>query len=169
MSEGQQIADKIFEGAFIVFQSKVYFTKPVYSILVLVMVIALSLTACGTNKGDSISPEYNGVKYTGQGPLETKVNVVIYNEDEILFLQTVKIVDDNPTVWKAMQAISDNAERGMPIEKDQKGQISKVDGIENNQNKKWKLYINNIIEDEDLENVGIDEEQPLTLRYIADS
>lgn len=151
------------------FQSKVHFTKPVYTILMLVMVIALSLTACGSKKGDGISPEYHGVKYTGQGALETKVNVVIYNEDEILFLQTVKIVDDNPTVWKALQAISDNAEQGMLIEKDQKGQISKVDGIENNQTKKWKLYINNILEDEDLENVGIDEEQPLTLRYIADS
>lgn len=151
------------------FQSKLHFTKSVYTILMLLMVIALSLTACGTNKGDSISPEYHGVKYTGQGALETKVNVVIYNEDEILFLQTVKIVDDNPTVWKVLQAISDNAEQGMLIEKDQKGQISKVDGIENNQTKKWKLYINNILEDEDLENVGIDEEQPLTLRYIADS
>ncbi|WP_342478997.1 hypothetical protein NYE24_14730 [Paenibacillus sp. FSL H7-0350] len=147
------------------FQSKLHFTKSVYTILMLLMVIALSLTACGTNKGDSISPEYHGVKYTGQGTLETKVNVVIYNEDEILFLQTVKIVDDNPTVWKVLQAISDNAEQGMRIEKDQKGQISMVDGIENNQTKKWKLYINNILEDEDLENVGIDEEQPLTLRY----
>ncbi|ETT38153.1 hypothetical protein C162_28584 [Paenibacillus sp. FSL R7-269] len=151
------------------FQSKLHFTKSVYTILMLLMVIALSLTACGTNKGDSISPEYHGVKYTGQGALETKVNVVIYNEDEILFLQTVKIVDDNPTVWKVLQAISDNAEQGMRIEKDQKGQKSKVDGIENNQTKKWKLYINNILEDEDLENVGIDEEQPLTLRYIANS
>ncbi|MEK3760355.1 hypothetical protein MKZ07_18125 [Paenibacillus sp. FSL P4-0338] len=151
------------------FQSKLHFTKSVYTILMLLMVIALSLTACGTNKGDSISPEYHGVKYTGQGALETKVNVVIYNEDEILFLQTVKIVDDNPTVWKVLQAISDNAEQGMRIEKDQKGQISMVDGIENNQTKKWKLYINNILEDEDLENVGIDEEQPLTLRYIANS
>lgn len=151
------------------FQFKVHFTKPVYTILMLVMVIALSITACGSKKGDGISPEYHGVKYTGQGALETKVNVVIYNEDEILFLQTVKIVDDNPTVWKALQAISDHAEQGMLIEKDQKGQISKVDGIENNQNKKWKLYINNIFEDEDLENIGIDEEQPLTLRYIADS
>ncbi|OMF88312.1 hypothetical protein [Paenibacillus sp. FSL R7-0337] len=151
------------------FQSKLHFTKSVYTILMLLMVIALSLTACGTNKGDSISPEYHGVKYTGQGALETKVNVVIYNEDEILFLQTVKIADDNPTVWKVLQAISDNAEQGMRIEKDQKGQISMVDGIENNQTKKWKLYINNILEDEDLENVGIDEEQPLTLRYIANS
>lgn len=117
------------------FQSKLHFTKSVYTILMLLMVIALSLTACGTNKGDSISPEYHGVKYTGQGALETKVNVVIYNEDEILFLQTVKIVDDNPTVWKVLQAISDNAEQGMRIEKDQKGQISMVDGIENNQTK----------------------------------
>lgn len=151
------------------FQSKVHFTKPVYTILMLVMVIALSLTACGSKKGDGISPEYHGVKYTGQGALETKVNVVIYNEDEILFLQTVKIVDDNPTVWKALQAISDNAEQGMLIEKDQKGQIVKVDKIENNQNSQWKLFINNVIEDGDVKNIGIDEGQPLTLRYTVGS
>ncbi|WP_339220233.1 hypothetical protein [Paenibacillus sp. FSL H8-0332] len=151
------------------FQSKVHFTKPVYTILMLVMVIALSITACGSKKGDGISPEYHGVKYTGQGTLETKVNVVIYNEDEVLFLQTVKIVDDNPTVWKALQAISDHAEQGMLIEKDQKGQIVKVDKIENNQTNQWKLFINNIIEDGDITNIGIDEEQPLTLRYTADS
>lgn len=151
------------------YQYKVKFTKPCYGCLIVFIFIALSLTACGTNKGEGIAPEYHGVKYTGQGTLETKVNVVIYNEDEVLFLQTVKVIDDHPTVWKALQAISDNAEQGMLIEKDQKGQISKVDGIENNQTKKWKLYINNILEDEDLENIGIDEEQPLTLRYIADS
>ncbi|MEK3838137.1 MULTISPECIES: hypothetical protein [unclassified Paenibacillus] len=150
------------------FQPKVNSTQPVYSILVVVMVIALSLTACGSKKGDGISPEYHGVKYTGQGDVETKVNVVIYNEDDILFLQTVKIIDDNPTVWKALQAISDNAEQGMLIEKNQNGQIIKVGDIKNDKEKHWKLFVNNTIEEGDIEKVGLDENQPLTLRYSND-
>ncbi|QUL54161.1 hypothetical protein KDC22_28130 [Paenibacillus tritici] len=150
-------------------QYKVNFTKPYYGCLIVFILIALSLTACGTNKGEGIAPEYHGVKYTGQGTLETKVNVVIYNEDEVLFLQMVKVIDDHPTVWKALQAISDHAEQGMTIEKDQKGQIVKVDEIENNQTNQWKLFINNVIEDGDITNIGIDEEQPLTLRYTGDS
>ncbi|AKG33387.1 hypothetical protein [Paenibacillus durus] len=148
-------------------EHKVKLTKHCWCSLTLLFVIALFLTACGRDNGDGISPEYHGVKYTGQGTLETKVNVVIYNEDEVLFLQTVKIIDDNPTVWKALKAISDNVEQGMPIEKDQEGKIVKVDGIGNNQKNHWELFINNVIEDGDIENIGIDEEQPLTLRYTA--
>jgi hypothetical protein len=135
--------------------------------LTLLFLIALFLTACGRHNGEGISPKYNGVKYTGDGTLETKVNVVIFNEDEILFLQTVKIIDDHPTVWKAMQAISDNVEQGLPIDKDQKGQIIKVDGIENDENNHWVLSINNVIDAGNTEEIGIDEEQPLTLRYTA--
>ncbi|MBT2292719.1 hypothetical protein J7E73_27030 [Paenibacillus albidus] len=135
--------------------------------LMLLFFVMMLLSACGRNSGEGISPEYNGVKYTGEGTLETKVNVVIFNEDEVLFLQTVKIIDDRPTVWKALQAISGNAEQGMPIEKNQEGQITKVDGIENNENNQWELSINNVFEAGNTEEIAIDEEQPLTLRNTA--
>lgn len=133
--------------------------------LTLLFFVMMLLSACGKNNGEGISPEYKGVKYTGEGTLETKVNVVIFNEDEVLFLQTVKIIDDHPTVWKALQAISDNVEQGMPIEKDQKGQVTTVDGIKNDENSHWELFMNNVYEAGNTEEVAIDEEQPLTLRY----
>ncbi|WP_339221451.1 hypothetical protein [Paenibacillus sp. FSL W7-1332] len=130
--------------------------------------IVLFLTACSKNSEEGFYPEYNGVKYTGEGTLETKVDVAIFNEDEALFVQTVKIMDDHPTVGKVMQAISDDDEQGVLIEKDQEGQILSVDGIVNDENKHWVLSINNVIDEGNTEEIEIGEDQSLTLIYTAD-
>lgn len=129
--------------------------------------VVLFLTACSKIGEDSFYPEYKGVKYSGEGTLQTEVNVAIFNEDEVMFVQTVKIIDDHPTVWKVMQAISDHDEQGLPIEKNEKGQIFSVDGIENDEFKHWMLSINNVIEEGNTEEIEIGEEKPLTLTYTS--
>jgi hypothetical protein len=143
------------------------FRKQCWCSLTLLFFTVMFLTACGKTSEEGISPKYNGVKYTGEGTLETKVSVVIMNDDEVLFLQTIKIIDDHPTAWKAMQAISDDVEQGMPIAKDKEGQIIKVADIENNEINRWVLSINNLMATGNTEEIEIDEEQPLTLSYTT--
>lgn len=82
-----------------------------------------------------------------------------------MFVQLVKIIDDHPTVWKALQAVSDDEEQGVLIEKDQKGHIIKVDGQENNAEGKWSLYIENVLDDGNVEELEIREDEAISLRY----
>lgn len=136
-----------------------------WPILLCAIYMVFILTACGSETGRGISAEYQGVKYTGNGSLTTMVAVAIHSEEEIMFVQLVKIIDDHPTVWKALKAVSDNEEQGVLIEKDQEGHIIKVDGQENNAEGKWSLYIENVLDDGNVEELEIREDEAISLRY----
>lgn len=134
-----------------------------WSVVIWILVMVFLITACG--KDSSAGAEYKGVKYDGEGTTETMVSMAILNEDEVLFLQQVKIIDDYPTVWKALEAISANQEQQITIEKDLNGHISKINGKENNDKSKWVLLIDNAPDDGNVEEIELGDDQNLTLTY----
>lgn len=138
-----------------------------WHILICTIYMVLILTACGKGTGSGVGAEYQGVKYTGHGSLETMVAVAIHNEEEMLFVQFVKVIDDQPTVWKALKAISDNEDQGVSIEKDQEGHIIKVGNQGNDELVKWTLSLDNIPEEGDVEELNIEEDETISLSYVA--
>jgi hypothetical protein len=129
-----------------------------------VLGIILLMTGCGSGNG---SAEYKGVNYDGEGKTKTMVDVAILNEDEILFLQQVKIIDDHPTVWKALEAISMNEKEEINIEKDQEGHFSKINNQQNDEQRQWILQIDNIPEEGNVEDIQLSDGQGITLSYHA--
>lgn len=134
-------------------------------LLLCVICTMLMVAACGKDTGRGISAEYQGVKYTGNGSLETIVAVAIHSEEEILFIQLVKVIDEHPTVWKALKAVSDNEDQGVLIEKDQEGHIIKVGNQENDEQGKWILSLDNIPEEGNVEELEIGEDETISLNY----
>lgn len=136
-------------------------------LLLCVICTILMLTSCSRDTGSGVSAEYKGVKYTGNGSLETMVAVAIHSEEKILFVQLVKVIDDHPTVWKTLKAISDNKDQGVLIEKDQEGHIIKIGNHENNEQVKWILSLDNNPEEGDVEELEIGDDGTISLSYVA--
>jgi hypothetical protein len=95
------------------------------------------------------------------------VAVAIHSEEKILFVQLVKVIDDHPTVWKTLKAISDNKDQGVLIEKDQEGHIIKIGNHENNEQVKWILSLDNNPEEGDVEELEIGDDGTISLSYVA--
>ncbi|MCL6460204.1 MAG: hypothetical protein K6T85_19615 [Gorillibacterium sp.] len=135
--------------------------------LILAFITILVLPACGNDDGAHYY-SYKGVTYKGQGTLETMVNVAIQNQEELLYVGTVKIIDDKPTIWKALEAINQQDDLALKIEKNEQGQIQKVNKEENNQESSWLLLVNNVpLEGEqNLEDIEVFDEG-VTLIYQA--
>ncbi|MNE48940.1 hypothetical protein D3C80_1434310 [compost metagenome] len=131
--------------------------------MALMLGIILIMSACGSDNGTSV--KYKGVTYNGEGTTKTMVSVVIQNEDEVLFLQQIKIIDDSPTVWKALEAISKNEEQGLKIEKDAQGHISKINNQQNDEQRQWVLLIDNMQAEGNVEVMELGEDQNVTLSY----
>ncbi|ASA24090.1 hypothetical protein [Paenibacillus donghaensis] len=133
------------------------------------MISMLLLSACGSSNGDGLYAEYKGVKYTGEGSLVSKVAVAIQNEEGILFIQEIKVIDDQPTVWKVLQPISEDEDLGMPIVKNEQGGIKKISTMESDELHSWELFIDNVKVDGDVSDIEVVDEQAITLNYAAKS
>lgn len=131
--------------------------------LTFVLTLFLMLPACGKDG----AAHYKGVTYKGQGTLETMVDVAIQSRGELLYVGKVKIIDDKPTIWKALEAISQQDELALKIEKNEQGQIQKVNDDENNRELSWLLLVDNVsVEpDRNVEEIEVSDGQGVTLSY----
>ncbi|MEN1990091.1 hypothetical protein [Paenibacillus hubeiensis] len=137
-----------------------------FSAIAVVSLFLLALTGCGSGKSDSLAPEYKGIKFIGQGEETTDINVAIFNDlEEVVFIQTVRVIDNQPSAEKVFQAITANKDLGMNVTQNKEGHVEGVEGLNSNKEYEWRLYVDNQEDNRRLSDITLDEGQPLTLRY----
>lgn len=120
-----------------------------------------SLAACSNSGGDS--SEFKGVEYIGKGVMESMVNVAVHGPDQMLFLEAVKVVDDQPTVRKVLEAVEQH--RGISMEFDRNGRITQVNDQKNDEQSRWTLLIDNVVVDQDINELKVEDDQNITVLY----
>jgi len=146
-----------------------------------VILVALILTTACSQKGGASASEDHSV-YEGNGTLVTRVNVAIQSGDKLLYVGSVRVIDDKPTVWKALMGISRNDKVNLTIDKNADGQIVGVreslgeqakEGKEQQEGQEqqerpavqWTLFLENqpIAEPYNVENLEVTSEIGVTL------
>lgn len=154
------------------------------------LVLLVLLTACGQKEERTASED--GSIYEGGGGRVTRVNVAIQNGDRLLYIGTVRVIDDKPTVGKALMGISGNAMANLTIDTNADGQIVGVRESLGEQAKaeqeqpeqeqqeqpdqqehpsvKWSLSLENqpVAEPYDVEKLEVTEETSITLYALED-
>lgn len=141
------------------------------------LLMFLILSACGDTEG--ATPREDGSVYEGKGTLVTRVNVAIQNGDKLLYIGSVRVIDDKPTVGKALIGISRNDMANLTIDTNADGQIigvreslgeqAKAEQEQQEQQEhpgvKWSLSLENqpVAEPYDVEKLEVTNEASITL------
>lgn len=153
------------------------------------LLMVLILPACGGTEG--ATPREDGSVYEGKGTLVTRVNVAIQNGDKLLYIGTVRVIDDKPTVGKALLGISGNDMANLTIDTNADGQIvgvreslgeqAKAEQEQQDQQAqqeqqehpgvKWSLSLENqpVAEPYDVEKLVVTDQARLTLYALEDT
>lgn len=146
------------------------------------LLMVLILSACSDTEG--ATPREDGSVYEGKGTLVTRVNVAIQNGDKLLYIGTVRVIDDKPTVGKALVGISRNNMANLTIDTNEDGQIvgvreslgeqAKAEQEQQDQQEhpeiKWSLSMENqpVAEPYDVEKLEVTDEASITLYALED-
>ncbi|OAB44802.1 hypothetical protein [Paenibacillus glacialis] len=137
--------------------------KTVLKVVALLLLCNL-FVACSRSEDGVYYPSDDGIAYTGEGSTETFVDVAIQSTEGIIYFGKVKIIDDSPTVWKALKAIVENDVDDVDrIDKDEQGLIIQINEFVNNEHEKWSLLVDNVEQDQNVEDIEVFNDQGITL------
>lgn len=103
--------------------------------------------------------------YGNGGKLEIVVDLAVQGSSQILYIQKIKLIVDNPTLGDVIQAVgTDNS--GIDIRINESGELTQIEDQPNNSEGHWGILIENKpIEEKNVWNIPVENYQGLTFLY----